>query len=391
VANEATTPGGAKKTSTTEVLATTVATIVERQLSQFAAAMNQRFEALTTEVQHLVGLTGQQQTQINELDRRLAGIPQQLQSELPLHLRAATEQMQVEIEERHVALANLVDQLEAHARRSDDQANAIVQHLNETTSALANRMDEGDANLARAVEERLGVVRENLENIGPEVERHVAENMATVVSKLEYVESATVDKVMAAEQRINEQQGTRMAQLEATIGRIGSGFDDSMIAFNQRLLDLDNNSAVLGERFAIVEDKVSKVDESAFDDMKAQMSNAIGEAMLVRIEMDRLSKETNESMDKTTLRLADIESKLDDEMDVSAAVQLERLDEMERALIALDPSQFVLKSEMNGSAAPKPAAPAAPAFSSPTPSLEMPAINTTPGIPSPTDLPSLTL
>jgi hypothetical protein len=398
VASNASTPaeGATKKASQTEVLATTVATIVERQLTQFAAVINQRFEALTTEVHQLVSLTGHQQNQINELEQRLAAIPQKLQTELPQHLRAATEQMQVDIEQRHVALATLVDDLEVRARRNDDQAAAIVQHLNDTTAALAQRMDDGDANLARAVEERLAVVRNSLENIGPEVERQVSESMATVQSKLEYVESATVDKVMAAENRINEQQGNRIAQVEATIGRIGSGFDDSMIAFNQRLLELDNSTAVLGERFATLEDKVGKIDESAFDDMKSQMSNAIGEAMLVRIEMDRLAKETNESMDKTALRLADVESKLDDEMDVSAAVQLERLDELERAIAVLDPAQFVRKSELNGAApAPTPAPAMAPPM--PTgevarqmPSSELPMM-ASPETPRPADIPSLTL
>jgi hypothetical protein len=326
-------------------LATTVATIVERQLTQFAATISQRFEALTADIQRLGEVAADQQARIDELDRSLANIPARLQQELPGFIRGATEQMQVELEQRHVELSDTVEQLELRGRRADEQAAAIVQHLNDTTAALAKRMDEGDANLAQAVEERLTVVRQSLESIGPEVQRQVADNMATVVSKLEYVESATVDKIMAAEGRINEVNGTRIAQLEATIGRIGSGFDDSMIAFNQRLLDQENRAADVGERFAVVEQKVANFDESAFDELKGQMSNAIGEAMLVRIEMDRNTAAFNESMDKTALRLADIESKLDDEMDVSAAVQLERLDEMERALSLLDPSKFVMKDQ----------------------------------------------
>ena len=41
--------------------------------------------------------------------------------------------------------------------------------------------------------------------------------------------------------------------------------------------------------------------------------------------------------------MAEIEAQLADEMDVSAAVQLERLEELERAMIELDPDQFVRK------------------------------------------------
>ena len=43
--------------------------------------------------------------------------------------------------------------------------------------------------------------------------------------------------------------------------------------------------------------------------------------------------------------MAEIEALLADEMDVSASVQLERLEELERALIALDPDQFVRKTD----------------------------------------------
>ena len=43
----------------------------------------------------------------------------------------------------------------------------------------------------------------------------------------------------------------------------------------------------------------------------------------------------------------EIESLLGDEMDVSASVQLERLDELERAISALDPDQFVRKVDPN--------------------------------------------
>ena len=63
--------------------------------------------------------------------------------------------------------------------------------------------------------------------------------------------------------------------------------------------------------------------------------------MLVRIELDRLAGTTDEKLDRTNLRMAEIEALLSDEMDVSAAVQLERLEEIERALAELDPDTFV--------------------------------------------------
>ena len=74
---------------------------------------------------------------------------------------------------------------------------------------------------------------------------------------------------------------------------------------------------------------------------KEQEMAAVGEAMLVRIELDRFTANTDEKIDRSNLRMAEIEAKLSDTMDVTAVVQLERLEEIERALVELDPAQFV--------------------------------------------------
>ena len=46
--------------------------------------------------------------------------------------------------------------------------------------------------------------------------------------------------------------------------------------------------------------------------------------------------------------MSEIEAQLADTMDVSEAVQLERLEEIERALLELNPNQFVRKVEAGG-------------------------------------------
>jgi hypothetical protein len=88
---------------------------------------------------------------------------------------------------------------------------------------------------------------------------------------------------------------------------------------------------------------VAKVDEEAINAVKEQLSSAVGEAMLVRIEVDRFIAAQEEKFDATALRMSEIEAQLADTMDVSEAIQLERLEEIERALLELDPNQFVRK------------------------------------------------
>jgi hypothetical protein len=102
-------------------------------------------------------------------------------------------------------------------------------------------------------------------------------------------------------------------------------------------------------------EQVAKVDENAINEVKEQLSSAIGEAMLVRIELDRVVAAMDEKLDKTAVRMAEIEGQLADEMDVSTAVQLERLEEIERALVELDPEQFVRKSEIGAGPTSSPA------------------------------------
>jgi hypothetical protein len=118
-----------------------------------------------------------------------------------------------------------------------------------------------------------------------------------------------------------------------------------MGALSKRIVDLEAKLLEAGDRMDDMQKDIAKVDEEAINAVKEQLSSAVGEAMLVRIEVDRFITTQDEKFDATSLRLAEIESQLVDTMDVSEAVQLERLEEIERALLELNPNQFVRKVE----------------------------------------------
>ncbi|MFZ4721304.1 MAG: hypothetical protein ACOYMR_17895 [Ilumatobacteraceae bacterium] len=372
--------------STTEVLAATIAAVVERQLTQYMSVMTKEVEAIRR-------ATEQAQQQLRaELTAQIAGVTQRvdeshqandahqraLQATLEERLADFAQHQQRrlnEVENRliempmmagggdggvdAVELANLrdamdqqsaaaharIDELHKATRRFDEQASALVQHVNDTTIALAQRMDEGNQALASAVEERLAFVRSTLEAVGPEVQRQLTEHAAMTAQRIDFVEHKVTDRMLAMEDRINETQGTKLAHLEATVGRIGSGFDDAMGALSQRMLELENIGLEHRDHINRLTTEVAKMDEKAIQEVKDQLSAAVGEAMLVRIEIDRLAATTDEKLDKATLRMAEIEALLSDEMDVSASVQLERLEELERALTELNPDQFVKKAD----------------------------------------------
>ena len=370
--------------SSTEVLAATIAGAVERQLTQYVSAMAHQVDATRQAVDaHRIELRAEFEQQINAVLAQcaatqetsaadhyaLTSILEQRLAEFSHHQLARLNEVENRVLESGAAaggvdaseLATLrehidgqsagahsrIDELYKATRRFDEQASALVQHVNDTTVALTQRMDDGNQALATAVEERLGFVRTTLESVGREVQRQLAEQTATMLQRVEFTEHKVTDRMLAMEERVNEQSGTKIAQLDATIGRIGAGFDDAIGALSQRMLDLENTLFTTNDQLTALIAKVSTVDDKAMADMREQLSTAVGETMLVRIEVDRVVASTEEKIDKNSLRMAEIEALLTDEMDVSASVQLERLEELERALTALDPDQFVRRFDPN--------------------------------------------
>ena len=405
--------------SSTEILAATIAGAVERQLTQYVSAMAQQVDATRQAVEtHRTELRAEFQQQIEAVVAQFAASQatsgaqqQELTSTLEQRLAEFSQHQQTrlnEVENRILETSGGVDASElatlrehidgqsagAHARiddlhkatrRFDEQASAMVQHVNDTTVALSQRMDQGNQALATAVEERLGFVRTTLESVGPEVQRQLAEQTATMLQRVDFTEHKVTDRMLAMEERVNEQNGTKIAQLDATIGRVGAGFDDAMAALSQRMLDLENKLFTTNDQLDALIEQVSSVDGKAMTEMREQLSAAVGEAMLVRIEVDRVVASTEDKIGKNSLRMAEIEALLTDEMDVSASVQLERLEELERALIALDPDQFVRKTDPN--AGSQPARPAAASTPTLEPVAALPSTSLTPTLPdsSPTN------
>ena len=416
----ASTPTQGLSPSTTEVLAATIAGAVERQLTQYVSTMAQQVDAARQAVEtSRHELRAEFQAQIDAVVAQLAAgqqasdaQQQNLQSVLETRLADFSHHQQVrlnEVENRVleagsmagssidagelVAIRELVDAQSAGAharidelhkatRRFDEQAAAMVQHVNDTTIALTQRMDDGNQALATAVEERLGFVRTTLESVGPEVQRQLAEQTTTLLQRVDFTEHKVTDRMLAMEERVNEQNGTRIANLEATIGRVGAGFDDAIAALSQRMLELENRLYESVDRINELTDRISTVDDKAMTSMREQLSAAVGEAMLVRIEIDRVAASTEDKIGKNSLRMAEIEALLTDEMDVSASVQLERLEELERALTALDPDQFVRKTDPNAGSSVRATAPPAPAAALLTPVAGIPSTSLTPTLPS---------
>ncbi len=348
--------------ASTEALATTIANTVERQLTQYVASMTKEVEArllaneqstdaYTTALktaleERLAEFAKHQQTSLTELQNQLLASPTGGGGGMGGGIDSGElVTLREQIDSASAAAHARIDELAKSSRRFDEQASALVQHVNDTSQALTQRMDEGSHALANAVEERFNFVRTALESMAPEMQRQLAEQATTLAARVDFTDNKITDRMLAMEERVNEQTGTKIAGLEATIGRIGSGFDEAIAALSQRMLELENNLGQVILHTNVLTETIGQVDAKAIEGIREQLSAAVGEAMLVRIEIDRVSANTEEKLDKAGLRMAEIESLLGDEMDVNASVQLERLDELERAISSLDPEQFVRKTD----------------------------------------------
>ena len=325
------TPGqGQPAASTTEVLAATIAAVVERQLTQYVSTVVKQVEAAkaaaeegkaelraefraqmdelmaqhTASLQQLQGalesrltdFSHHQQFRLNEVENRLLEMPGSAGAD-----SAEVAALKDQLDSQSAAAHARIDDLQRATRRFDEQAAALVQHVNDTTVALAQRMDEGNSQLAAAVEERLGFVRTTLERVGPEVQRQLTDQATNLAQRLDFVEHKITDRMLTMEDRVNEQNGVKIAAVEAAVGRISSGFDDAIGAMSHRLLGIENRQEELVLHLEALRQQVSKVDEDAIQEVKDQVSAAVGEAMLVRIEMDRVKDTLEEKFDKSAV------------------------------------------------------------------------------------------
>ena len=249
-----------------------------------------------------------------------------------------------DVREESEALGRRIDGLDTNLRRFDEQAARMVTYFNDVSSRMEQRQDE----LAERVENDVAAKVEDLKRVVDEndsaVRKFQTDVGQQVSSKLNDAEDRFNSRLLATESRIKEESGQKIAEIDLHVSRVSSNLDESLGVMNDRISAIDDRFVELDRKITEVEKSVEGVNQDALDDLKEKMSSAVGEAMLVRIEMERLEKSVDERTDELAVRLTDAEQQLQDAtMDVSTAVQLDRLEEIERSLAEIDPTQFVRK------------------------------------------------
>jgi hypothetical protein len=210
--------------------------------------------------------------------------------------------------------------------RTDDHAAALVQHVNTSTTMLLARIDDGDERISAELGEQLG------------------ESSGSVASRLDALDAVSASLAAWTTERD--------AALADEIAAVRDRSADAVIAATARHVGARGAPPldVTRPRHARSEDGGHRPERDRGPQGSDVGRDRRGDARTDRARPGALEPSTRGS---TRTPSASVRSRrwLADEMDVGAAVQLERLDELERAIVLLDPEQFVRRDESSTSSA----------------------------------------
>lgn len=273
----------------------------------------------------------------SRLNRRIDQTAANLETSVSDAVRPHVE----EIHDEQRTLARRVEVLDADLRKFDEQAARLVVHVNELTSKLQQRADDAAAEHKQDVDRRLHGIDERVEEIAASSSNQHVETAKLVRERSDRLEERLDVKVSTLEGSLREEVGSRIAEIDAHVGRVSQGLDDTLSVLGDRMSSVEQLVHGLEAQVQELREQASGADDETIEELKEKVSSAAGEAMLVRIDMERLEKATGERVESVNARLVTVESQLaDTTMDVSTAVQLERLEELERAVMDLDPSAY---------------------------------------------------
>jgi uncharacterized phage infection (PIP) family protein YhgE len=340
-----------------------VSTEVQRLRAELAAertARTQSEETLRSLLPMIEQRLGEFSTQTkrrhDELEVRIGRVADETNVGLVAAVESAARPVVKQLEHRQSQLEADLASLDGSVRKFDGQAAAMVQHFNAMTEATEARLDEVTDQVTEQLDGRLASLAMRMDEVSAQAARQQAEVANVVGSRVDQAEDRINDRIVTAEARIGETIGQRVADIDAYVGRVSAGLDDAVALLSDRIAGAESRFDEVHQALDAMAARLDSVDVDAIDEMKDRVASAAGEVELVRIEVERFQKSMGESMDKSLSRIVDLETQMQEQhMDVETAVQLERLEEVERALLALDPDQFVRREDAVATA-PQPSA-----------------------------------
>lgn len=383
-----------------EAVRNSVVAAVQQELTRYNELVSAEIQRLRTEViaeraarvrteEQLLALANAAQRRQEEVDDRIGRVADEVNVGLAAAVESAAGPIVRQLEHRQDALETTLSTLDRTVRKFDGQAGQIVEHINAVTEATEARIDEVVGEVTQQTDGRVAGLSARLDEVSAQAARQQSEVSNVVGQRVDQAEARINERIQMTEARVTEETGARIADIDAYVGRVSVSLDEAVTMLSDRIAGVDARFAEIDASFQTFAARLDSVDIDALDDLKDRFGSVAGEVELIRIETERFQQTMGETMDKTTGRIVELETQVQEQhLDVETAVQLERLEEVERALIALDPSQFVRRSEAdiraeraasnghghfdadpssNGGSSGEVAAPASAPFSAPAP------------------------
>ena len=169
-----------------------------------------------------------------------------------------------------------IEALDSNLRRFDEQAARMVTYFNEMTQAMEQRTAELSEQLQTNVEGRLSALTVRFDESESATRRMQTDTAQMVSTRLLDIEDRLNERVLAAETRVKEDSGNRIADIDAHVGRVTAGLDTTLTALNDRMSVLDSRFEAIDDRLDTLRQELNQINSDEIDELKEKMSSAIG-------------------------------------------------------------------------------------------------------------------
>ncbi len=144
-----------------------------------------------------------------------------------------------QVEFRQDTLESEVRTLDGSLRKFDEHAGQMVEHINQVTSAIDGRLERVQADALGSLDERIEPIVLRIDDVSAAAARQQAEVANLIGDRVDSSEVRINERMLGLENRMNEEIGQRVADIDAHVGRIGVGLDDAVIMLNDRIAKAD--------------------------------------------------------------------------------------------------------------------------------------------------------
>ena len=155
-------------------------------------------------------------------------------------VKAAAAPLMQEMRDDQEALIRKVDGLDANLRKFDEQAARMVTYFNDVSQSMEARQDELSEQLKVDLASRVDAVQKLVEENDANIRRFQTEVGQTTSQKINDAEDRFNNRLLAAESRMKEDAGQKIAEIDAHVGRVSTGLDETMLVINDRIAGIDS-------------------------------------------------------------------------------------------------------------------------------------------------------